>query len=171
MVVSSISPGTRYQQGSRLTCLKPGAHPDRHRLASARSLPRESQLHDEGYLQPPAILQKSGERLAQHCPWAVVQVPVDHLACQGLECTSCLNPVSSPLLILPSHLPHFHASSKWRGFQQVTSLLEPTVSSLSKQQYNIWDIPGAAVDRNLPANAGDMGSLSGIGRSHTPRSN
>ena len=32
------------------------------------------------------------------------------------------------------------------------------------------DFPGATVDKNLPANAGDMGSISGKGRSHMPQS-
>ena len=31
--------------------------------------------------------------------------------------------------------------------------------------------PGGAVDENLPANAGDMGSIPGPGRSHMPWSN
>ena len=31
--------------------------------------------------------------------------------------------------------------------------------------------PGGAVVNNLPANAGDMGSSPGLGRSHMPRSN
>ena len=31
--------------------------------------------------------------------------------------------------------------------------------------------PGGAVVENLPANAGDMGSGPGLGRSHMPRSN
>ena len=33
------------------------------------------------------------------------------------------------------------------------------------------DFPGGAVVKNLPANAGDMGSIPGPGRSHMPRSN
>ena len=33
------------------------------------------------------------------------------------------------------------------------------------------DFPGGAVVKKLPANAGDMGSSSGTGRSHMPRSN
>ena len=68
MVVLPVSPGTRYRQGSRLTCLKPGAHPDRHTLASARSLPRQSQLHDEGYLaatcNPAGVGRKAGTALS-----------------------------------------------------------------------------------------------------------
>ena len=32
----------------------------------------------------------------------------------------------------------------------------------------IADFPGGAVDRNPPANAGDMGSIPGPGRSHMP---
>ena len=33
------------------------------------------------------------------------------------------------------------------------------------------DFPGGAVVKNLPANAGEMGSSLGPGRSHMPRSN
>ena len=35
----------------------------------------------------------------------------------------------------------------------------------------IKGFPGGAVVENLPANAGDMGSSPGLGRSHMPRSN
>ena len=35
----------------------------------------------------------------------------------------------------------------------------------------IADFPGGAVDRNPPANAGDMGSIPGLGRFHMPGSN
>ena len=31
--------------------------------------------------------------------------------------------------------------------------------------------PGGTVDKNPPANAGDMGSIPGLGRSHMPWSN
>ena len=33
------------------------------------------------------------------------------------------------------------------------------------------DFPGGSVVKNLPANAGDTGSIPGPGRSHMPRSN
>ena len=33
------------------------------------------------------------------------------------------------------------------------------------------DFPGGTVDKNPPANAGDMGSSPGLGRSHMPQSN
>ena len=36
---------------------------------------------------------------------------------------------------------------------------------------NNQDLPGGTVVKNLPANAGDMGSSPGPGRSHLPRSN
>ena len=36
---------------------------------------------------------------------------------------------------------------------------------------NLQDFPGGAVVKNPPANAGDMGSSPGPGRSHMPRSN
>ena len=32
-------------------------------------------------------------------------------------------------------------------------------------------LPGGTVDKNLPANAGDMGLMPGLGRSHMPRGN
>ena len=35
----------------------------------------------------------------------------------------------------------------------------------------MWDFPGGAVVKNLPANSGDTGSSPGPGRSHMPRSN
>ena len=35
----------------------------------------------------------------------------------------------------------------------------------------VGDFPGGAVVENLPANAEDMGSIPGPGRSHMPRSN
>ena len=35
----------------------------------------------------------------------------------------------------------------------------------------VWGFPGGAVVENLPANAGDMGSSPGLGRSHMPQSN
>ena len=34
-----------------------------------------------------------------------------------------------------------------------------------------WDFPGGTVVKNPPANAGDMGSIPGLGRSQMPRSN
>ena len=35
----------------------------------------------------------------------------------------------------------------------------------------IRELPGGAVVKNLPANAGDTGSSPGLGRSHMPQSN
>ena len=34
-----------------------------------------------------------------------------------------------------------------------------------------WDLAGGAMDRNPPANEGDMGSIPGAGRFHMPQSN
>ena len=34
-----------------------------------------------------------------------------------------------------------------------------------------WGFPGGTMVKNPPANAGDMGSIPGLGRSHMPRSN
>ena len=48
---------------------------------------------------------------------------------------------------------------------------------LSKEQLifqclklQVLGFPGGAVVKNPPANAGDMGSIPGVGRSHVPRS-
>ena len=38
------------------------------------------------------------------------------------------------------------------------------------KKFLTWDFPGGAVVKNLPANAGDMGSSPGLGRFHMPRS-
>ena len=35
---------------------------------------------------------------------------------------------------------------------------------------NHGDFPGGAVDKNLPTNAGDMGSIPGLGRFNIPQS-
>ena len=34
-----------------------------------------------------------------------------------------------------------------------------------------WTSPGGTVDKNAPANAGDMGLIPGSGRSYTPQNN
>ena len=39
------------------------------------------------------------------------------------------------------------------------------------QEFNNRGFPGGVMVKNLPANAGDMGSSPGLGRSHMPRSN
>ena len=43
--------------------------------------------------------------------------------------------------------------------------------NMTKQEETIRDFPGGAVVKNPPANAGDIGSSPGPGRSHMPRSN
>ena len=35
----------------------------------------------------------------------------------------------------------------------------------------VWDFPGGTVDKNPPANAGDTGSIPGLGRFHMVWSN
>ena len=43
------------------------------------------------------------------------------------------------------------------------------VSEISQREKANRDFPGGAVVKNLPANAGDMGSSPGPGRSHVPQ--
>ena len=51
-------------------------------------------------------------------------------------------------------------------FQELFQLTMPNAIKKSSKGF-----PGGAVVENLPANAGDMGSSPGLGRSHMPRSN
>ena len=46
--------------------------------------------------------------------------------------------------------------------------MEGDTGSLKSQD---WDFPGGTVVKNPLANAGDMGSIPGLGRSLMPRSN
>ena len=45
------------------------------------------------------------------------------------------------------------------------------LNSLFTINKSLRDFPGGAVVKNPPANAGDMGSIPGPGRSHMPQSN
>ena len=58
-----------------------------------------------------------------------------------------------------------HSSFLWA---QMTVTTSPSANNIT-----MWteDFPGGTVDKNLPANAGDMGSIPGPGRFHMPRSN
>ena len=74
--------------------------------------------------------------------------------------------------------------SEWEKIFASESMDKGLISKIYKQlmQVNIKkkttqskngqkDFPGGAVVKNPPANAGDMGSSPGPGRSHMPRSN
>ena len=58
-----------------------------------------------------------------------------------------------------------HQSWKVRG------RTEGTVGRRGGLRKEVVGFPGGAVDKNPPANAGDAGSIPGLGRSHMPRSN
>ena len=42
---------------------------------------------------------------------------------------------------------------------------------VSKSSIKVQAFPGGAVDKSLPANAGDKGLIPGPGRFHTPQNN
>ena len=42
------------------------------------------------------------------------------------------------------------------------------VKEVKRKKNTLRDFPGGTVVKNLPANAGDMGSIPGLGRSHMP---
>ena len=64
-----------------------------------------------------------------------------------------------------------------RGFKNIFTLLSffSPNTSFEVNLYTIkctdWDFPGGTVVKNPPANAGDMGSSPGLGRSHMLQSN
>ena len=49
--------------------------------------------------------------------------------------------------------------------------LTTVIMAILKKTRDNRDFPGGSVVKNPPANAGDMGSILGLGRSHMPRSN
>ena len=47
----------------------------------------------------------------------------------------------------------------------------PSIKLLDEPKILKWDLPGGPAAKNLPANTGDVGSIPGPGRSHTPQGN
>ena len=65
------------------------------------------------------------------------------------------------LTLLCTHsFPH---SNMYRGIKKATLVIPLEISHLN--------FPGDTVDKNLSANAGDMGSIPGPGRFHMPQGN
>ena len=64
-------------------------------------------------------------------------------------------------------------SVQWRELVglSIGAELVASASHIGRSKKRSRDFPGGAVVKNLPANAGDMGSIPGPGRSHMPRSN
>ena len=56
------------------------------------------------------------------------------------------------------------------GYQTAESK-SPRCQRGQQPEERMQDFPGGAVVKNPPANAGDTGSIPGLGRSHMPRSN
>ena len=62
-------------------------------------------------------------------------------------------------------------TNTWRLNNTLLNNQEITEEIKGEIKKYLESIPGGAVIKNLPANAGDMGSRPGPGRSHMPRSN
>ena len=58
-----------------------------------------------------------------------------------------------------------------KKYNKVMNITKKKQTHRYKEQTSGWDFPGGAVVKNLPANAGDMGSIPGPGRSRMPWSN
>ena len=77
--------------------------------------------------------------------------------------------------------PHGHAANIWQRFEPKSTLLESTLYQSVAQSHRVritepsklgsWGFPGGLMVKNPPVNAGDMGSICGLGRFHMPRSN
>ena len=56
------------------------------------------------------------------------------------------------------------------GLGNVLKNMTPKAHAIKKNKFNFikigsfWDFPGGPMVKNLPANAGDMGSIPGLGR-------
>ena len=48
---------------------------------------------------------------------------------------------------------------------------DPEAREQGKFKELLWDFPGGTVDKNLPANAEDMGSIPDLRRFHMPQGN
>ena len=61
----------------------------------------------------------------------------------------------------------------WKVLPSARALLANVLSCSNQMDLEVthWDFPGGAVVVNPPANAGDMVSSPGLGRSHMPQSN
>ena len=96
--------------------------------------------------------------------------------CKGSYCYVC--PTNPPCSLGSERF--WWKGDRWLQINQDTSTA-PASRFLPSQQLlfffltlkinKTWDFPGGAVVENLPANAGDMGSSPGLGRSHMPWSN
>ena len=80
--------------------------------------------------------------------------------------------IVSYVQIQPHWTPNF---LKLNNRTKITSKVPGSHASRTFQQNyckkSLGGFPGGAVVGNLPANAGDMGSSPGLGRSHMPQSN
>ena len=59
---------------------------------------------------------------------------------------------------------------KEQGKNLEDQINEEEIGNLPEKEFRVG-FPGGTVVKNLPANAGDTGSIPGLGRSHMARSN
>ena len=82
-------------------------------------------------------------------------------------------PVVSAWVLVTTTLPSLGITRFFCTIACLLYILIPTPGQVPEQTSEIIyrDFPGGAVVKNPPANAGDMGSSPGLGRSHMPQSN
>ena len=113
-------------------------------------LPGGSLVPPPSHTHPPQVTSSSPLPAEFNFPSSIASYKWKHTAC----IPSCL----SFLVCLMSAVAHSGSSSS-------------LCSSGLYQQATPRDFPGGAVVKNPPANAGDTGSIPGLGSSHMPRTN
>ena len=74
-------------------------------------------------------------------------------------------------LKIPPRANMIYSTAELRGAWGGALSLDSLLSCLQVEEAIARGLPGGPVIENLPANAGDMGSIPGLGRSNMPRSN
>ena len=80
----------------------------------------------------------------------------------------CSEKLSSSTL-LSSKVTHYYHFTVHKVFK-ITYIQSKYLHQVKFTNQEYWGFPGGAVVESLPADAGDTGSSSGLGRSHMPRS-
>ena len=78
---------------------------------------------------------------------------------------------NSHLFILSNKLANFFSKGPESKYFRLVNFYHLLFCFTFWNKNHSWDFPGGAAVKNPPANVGDTGSISGLGRSHMPWSN
>ena len=118
--------------------------------------------HISTFSQDPSIFPKSPKPSCQ----SRLPIPLLKSALQFTSNTGFL--LQFLLIVAPAKASRFKSAV-------ILDASGPHPNTIKYCQFSVYknsrDFPGGAVVKNPPANAGDMGSSPGLGRSHMPQSN